>query len=147
MVLPFLWRTFWLLTQGPQPLKLCKLPWHNCICKLNSSEEWKKLPSAVYLVSSLQRGMKSHFPVLLLNLSSQSFRTEHVELNTIIPLRVYICWVSLKPEPEWCWVTFGTCTFVSSLRRFWSSFVPLPTPLESVAWAASPLPGRRGEAG
>lgn len=49
IVLPFLWRLFWLLTKGLHPQKLRKLYWHNYICKLNSSEEWKKLWSAVYL--------------------------------------------------------------------------------------------------
>lgn len=42
-MLPFLWRLFWQLTKGLHPQKLRKLYWHNYICKLNSSEEWKKI--------------------------------------------------------------------------------------------------------
>lgn len=144
MVLPFL-RTFLLLTQGLHPQKLCKLPWHNCICKLNSSEEWKKRPSAVYLVSSLQRGTKSHFPVLLLNLSSEVLHRACGIKHNNPSEAVHLLGVP-KPEPGWCSVTLGMNVFVSSLRSSLSSSVPLPKALERGAWAAN-TQRPRGEAG
>lgn len=104
----------------------------------------EKLPSAVYLVSSLQRGMKSHFAALLLSLSSQRFHTQRVELNTIIPEAAHLLGRS-EARARTVLVTFGRYVFVPSLRSLQSGFVPLPTELESLGWAGSPLQRPEGK--